>query len=113
MNLKSIINHMLGNPDVLYIGLNDKEAVNESGDHIQVISDKKAEAIVFEYMDCSIIRMHGKYTMNGGKVVHENSFKVEVFGKKHGELVQIARELCVRLNQESIIVNGEFITAAA
>ena len=87
--------------NTLYIGMNDKDA------HMQLHPQEFFIQAIAAEMDCTIQPCIGVY-----KREVENSLKVENFDKTHAECVAIARRLCVILNQESIIVNGEFIKAA-
>lgn len=85
----------------LYVGFNDKDQ------HIQVLDDAAFyEAIAREIESFTAFEAVGYY-----KGEREKSLKLEVFEKTHAELVAIAKRLCVELNQETIIVDGEFVTA--
>lgn len=85
----------------MYIGMNDKDL------HKQVKSARYFKQEIAKEMDCTIFECTGIYK---GEI--EKSLKIEVFGKTAKECREIARRLCVKFNQESIIVNGKFITAA-
>lgn len=87
--------------NTLYIGMNDKDA------HMQLHPQEFFIQAIAAEMDCTILPCMGVYK---GEI--ENSLEIKNFDKTHAECVEIARRLCVILNQESIIVNGEFITAA-
>jgi hypothetical protein len=87
----------------MYIGMNDKDL------HKQVL-DKAVffAAIARELESVTIFEAIGYY-----KGERENSLKLEIFGMSHEELVTIARKLCIDLNQECIIVDGEFVNHPA
>lgn len=87
--------------NLMYIGMNDKD------EHKQLLdADYFYSAIAARIESVTIIPAIGFY-----KGERENSLRCEVFGLDHEKLVAIARELCAVLNQECIIVDGEFIAA--
>lgn len=88
--------------NTLFIGMNDKDL------HKQVIdADVFYAAVGREFESCTVYEAIGFY-----KGEREKSLKIEVFGLNHEICIEIARRLCVELNQETIIVDGEFIAAA-
>lgn len=48
--------------------------------------------------------LHGRYTGRNGKIFSENSLSVEIIGVTFDELVQIAEEICIVMDQESVLV---------
>lgn len=88
--------------NIMYVGMNDKD------EHKQLLdANYFYSAIAARVESVTIFPAIGYY-----KGERENSLKCEVFGLDHEKLVAIARELCAVLNQECIIVDGEFISAA-
>ena len=85
----------------MYIGLNDKDL------HKQVLSDEAFYKAIAQYIEsCTIFEAKGLYH---GEL--EKSLKLEIYDEDVEKYIVIAKKLCVELNQNEIIVNGEFITA--
>lgn len=83
----------------MYIGFNDKDL------HKQVISDEAFYQVIARYIDsCTIFPAIGLYH---GEL--EKSIKLEIYDEDVEKYIEIAKKLCVELNQNEIIVNGEFI----
>lgn len=83
------------------IGLNDRNT------HTQKISVKKAIAMIAnEIGNCTIFTAAGVWN---GEI--EKTLRLEIYSPKNDKkrLVNAARVLCVKLNQDAIIVDGEFI----
>lgn len=94
------------------IGLNDKDTLK------QELSSDAAIKIIYDVVgDCTIKGGQiGIYTHDNGVKVQENSLTVEKFGGTKKQALEIARQLCKKLNQESVILDtqrarGEFIRA--
>lgn len=94
-----------------YIGLNDKDTKRmevKYKDAIEIITGVFNRAGI----NCfSIYKMLGCYTHFDGTKVFENSIKVEVIDNFIISDIQrsIKKELCVRLNQEDILITMQQI----
>lgn len=85
----------------MYIGMNDRDL------HKQVLSDEAFYRAIANYVDsCTIFEAKGLYH---GEL--EKSLKLEIYDENEAYYIEIAKKLCVELNQAEIIVNGQFITA--
>lgn len=85
----------------MYIGMNDKDL------HKQVKEDAEFYAAIGKYIEsCTIFQAMGLYH---GEL--EKSLKLEIYDENEAYYVEVAKRLCVELNQNEIIVNGQFITA--
>lgn len=83
----------------LDIGLFDKDTLKQEipkDDVIDIISD---------YFDCSIQEQIGIYTHSNGVKIIEPSLHVTVYNTRGTQLYWTVKELCKKLNQESIVVN--------
>lgn len=94
------------------VGLNDKNTLK------QELSTDTAIQIIHDIVgDCTIKGGQiGIFTHADGTQVKENSLTVEKFGGTKKQALEIARQLCRKLNQESVILDtqrarGEFIGA--
>ena len=52
--------------------------------------------------------LSARYTAKNGKVFDDNSISVEIIGIDSNELLNIAKELCVKFLQESVLVKDDF-----
>ena len=85
----------------IYIGMNDKDL------HKQVLSDNDFYQAIARYIEgCTIFEAKGLY-----KGEWEKSLKLEIYDDNEEKYINIAKTLCRELNQETIIVNGQFIAA--
>ena len=83
------------------IGLNDRST------HTQKISVKKAIAIIAaEVGNCTVFQATGVWN---GEI--EKTLRLEIYSPKNGKkrLIEAARRLCIKLNQDAIIVDGTFV----
>ena len=85
----------------LFIGLFDKDT------HEQVLSTSEFKQIISNTLgDCTIKEgQTGYYTHDNGSKVTEPSLEVKKFGGSKRDIVNKARILKVKLNQESIILD--------
>jgi len=85
----------------MYIGMNDKDL------HKQVLTDEAFYQAIARYIEsCTIFEAKGLYH---GEL--EKSLKLEIYDENEAYYIEIAKKLCIELNQETIIVNGQFIAA--
>lgn len=85
----------------MYVGMNDKDL------HKQVLSDEAFYQAIARYIDsCTIFEAKGLYH---GEL--EKSLKLEIYDENEEKYIAIAKTLCRELNQNEIIVNGQFIAA--
>lgn len=85
----------------MYIGMNDKDL------HKQVLKDEAFYQAIARYIEsCTIFEAKGLYH---GEL--EKSLKLEIYDENEAYYIEIAKKLCVELNQAEIIVNGKFIAA--
>ena len=85
----------------MYIGMNDKDL------HKQVLTDEAFYKAIASYIEsCTIFEAKGLYH---GEL--EKSLKLEIYDENEDFYIEIARKLCIELNQNEIIVNGKFICA--
>ena len=89
-----------------YVGLNDKYTCK------QEVSTEKAEMILSEILlnefhvyGFTMINCKGVYKMeNTGKIVYENTIKIEIVSDSAIPADRIVEEIKNRLNQESVMV---------
>ena len=82
---------------VLFVGLNDKDTKKQeigTQTAINTISDICGE--------CTISEAFGTYKHESGEVVKEKSLRVELLFKTKQTALEIAKDIKIRLNQESI-----------
>jgi len=85
----------------MYIGMNDKDL------HRQVLADEAFYKAIGEYIEsCTIFEAKGLYH---GEL--EKSLKLEIYDENEAYYIEVAKKLCIILNQAEIIVNGKFIAA--
>jgi len=85
----------------MYIGMNDKDL------HKQALSDEAFYKAIANYIEsCTIFEAKGLYH---GEL--ENSLKLEIYDDNEAYYIEVAKKLCAELNQNEIIVNGQFIAA--
>ena len=85
----------------MFIGMNDKDL------HKQVLKDEAFYKAIARYIDsCTIFEAKGLYHGE-----FEKSLKLEIYDENEAYYIEIAKKLCVELNQNEIIVNGQFICA--
>lgn len=85
----------------MYIGMNDKDL------HKQAKTDDEFFAAIGKYIEsCTIFPAMGLYH---GEL--EKSMKLEIYDDNEAFYIEVAKRLCVELNQNEIIVNGQFIAA--
>lgn len=85
----------------MYIGMNDKDL------HKQVLKDEAFYRAIARYVDsCTIFEAKGLYHGE-----YEKSLKLEIYDENEAYYMEIAKKLCIELNQAEIIVNGKFICA--
>lgn len=90
----------------IYLGLNDKDTKR------QEINTLDAYKIAVNIIgDCSISELTGFYTHHNGQPVIEKSLKIEVFGKTEPEVKNIAEQLKVTFNQESVIIQKQVVNS--
>ena len=85
----------------MYIGMNDKDL------HRQILDDSIFFKAIARYIEgCTVFEAKGLY-----KGEWEKSLKLEIYDENEAYYIEIAKKLCVELNQAEIIVNGKFICA--
>lgn len=88
----------------LIVGLNDKDTKE------QVIDLKQAKRVIMNIVgDCTITDALGHYTHEDGSIVNEQSVKVELLFKADNQVVQFAKEIKEKLNQESVVLAKDYI----
>ena len=90
---------------VFNIGMFDKDTHKQEldkVDFIKAISDK---------MDCTITDTVGVYTHDDGSKVIEPSLEITSYDKTLKQAIEIAKQLCKELNQETIIVSEKEVNA--
>lgn len=88
----------------IIVGLNDKDK------HIKAYDDVFYEKVlnsVFNNYDvsCSIGFLYGRYKHNSGKVIQETSLSIQIINADDTLIEEIAKDICVFFNQESVIIN--------
>jgi uncharacterized membrane-anchored protein YitT (DUF2179 family) len=87
-------------------GLNDKETKK------QEISTETAYKIIFKTLKnngvegATLTEARGFYTHNNGDIVIENSIKIELLFIDYSTVKNIAEELRIKLNQESVVIES-------
>lgn len=87
-------------------GLNDKDTKK------QEISTETAYNIIFKTLlsngveGATLTEVKGFYTHNNGEIVIENSIKIELLFIDYSTVKNIAEELRIKFNQESIVIES-------
>ena len=88
----------------LIVGLNDKDTKK------QVCNRQKAKNIIMGIVgDCTISDATGHYTHEDGSEVKEKSVKVEMLFKADNQVIDYARQIKEKLNQESVALVRDYI----
>ena len=82
---------------VLYVGLKDKDTKE------QEIGTQDAKDIIADIAgECTISEALGIYKHDDGTQVKENSLRVEMLFKTKATVLEIAKDIKIKLNQESV-----------
>ena len=88
----------------LIVGLNDKDTKK------QVCNRNTARKIVMGICgDCTISDAEGHYTHMDGSTVKEKAIKVEMLFKADNQVIDYARQIKKKLNQESVALVKDYI----
>ena len=83
----------------LSIGMNDKDTLKQELTEKQFI-----DCIVKVVGDCTIQNgLIGVFTNSKGEQTVEKSLQVKIFGRSKKDIINCVKQLCIDLNQESII----------
>lgn len=97
------------NKITLYIGLNDKDR------KVQIIDNLEAVKIVINILNhnnisgATVFNATGLYTHDDGKVVIENTLRVELFEGDRVDVIRAIEAIKIALNQESVVLNTETV----
>ena len=95
----------------LYVGLNDQDR------KVQVIDTLEATKIVINILNANgisgatVFNAMGLYTHDDGKVVIENTLRVELFEGERVDVLKAIEQIKIALNQESVVLNTETVVS--
>lgn len=88
----------------LIVGLNDKDTKK------QVCTSNHAKRVIMGIVgDCTLTDAVGHYTHEDGSTVKENSIKVEMLFKADNQVIDYAKQIKEKLNQESVALVKDYI----